>query len=261
MLNKQVMSKINTVAFYTAKEILKSRVLLNTLLLGLGLFIVTFIAYSFTYGEPSRIALDFGLGTLSLSSVAIALFMGVGLLSDEIQSRTVYIIISRPVPRYAFLLGRIIGLSLVLILNIFILSIITLALYFFIGGSYEYLITWTILFIAIEAILMLVIVSLFSLITTKVLAVILSIVVYIVGHAIDGAKLLSFVTNRPILEKILGVYHYILPGFYKLNLKSHLLYNQELSNGYLYGNLLYGITYGIALIMVSIYIFERKNLD
>lgn len=261
MLNKQILNKITTIAFYTAKEILKSRVLLNTLLLGLGLFIVTFIAYSFTYGEPSRIALDFGLGTLSISSVAIALFMGVGLLSDEIKSRTVYIIISRPVPRYAFILGRVIGLSSVLVLNIIILSIITLALYFFIGGSYEYLISWTILFITIEAILMLVIVSLFSLVATKVLAVILSIVIYIVGHAIDGAKLLTFVVNRPILEKILGAYHYLLPGFYKLNLKDHLLYKQTLSSEYLFGNLLYGILYGVALILLSIFIFDRKNLD
>jgi len=261
MLNRKVLNKIYTIAFYTSKEVIKSKVLLNTLILGFGLLVVTFIAYSFTYGEPSRVALDFGLGTLSLSSVAIAIFMGVGLLSDEIQNRTVYIIISRPVPRYGFILGRLIGLSCVLVINILILSLITLPLYFFIGGVYESLILWTILYIVIESILMLIIVSFFSLLTTKVLSVILSIVVYIVGHAIDGAKILNFVAERPILEKVLDFYHYVLPGFYKLNLKDHLLYKQNISIDYLTSNLMYGVIYGAALTMMSIFIFSKKNLD
>ena len=261
MLSSSITSNIKTIAYYTAKEIIKSKVLVNTAIIGIGLLVATFVAYSFTYGEPARVALDFGLGALSLSTVGIALFMGAGILSDEIESRTVYLVISRPVPRYAFLLGKVLGLFFVLSLNVIILSLITLSLYFFIGGEYSSLISWAILFIGLEATLMLLIVSFFSLITSKVLSVILSILVYIIGHAIDGTKLLTFVEKRPVVQYILDAYHFVLPGFYRLNLKDFVLYNQNLELSYLLSSFMYGVVYCLALIFVSIMIFNNKNLD
>src|SRR5690606_26795267 len=118
----------------------KSKILYNILFLGIGLLVVTYIAQQFTYGAPSRVALDFGIGVLSLSSVGIAIFMGVGLLSKEIENRTVYMIISRPVKRSSFVLGRILGLNFILLLNILILAALTLMVYFFTGGVIQPLI-------------------------------------------------------------------------------------------------------------------------
>lgn len=261
MLSREGLSKIIIVSLYTAKEVIKSKVLVNTFVIGIALFIITFVAYNFTYGEPARVALDFGLGALSLSTVAIAIFMGVGIISDEIQNRTVYLVVSRPVPRYAFLIGKLLGLLLVLLLNVIILSLITLSLYFFIGGEYQSLISWAIIFIGAEAVLMLLVVSCFSLVTSKVLSIILSIVVYIIGHAIDGVKLISFVKDKPAVEFLLDCYQFILPAFYKLNLKNYVLYEQNLSLTYLLGTLFYALLYGIALMIISITIFEKKNLD
>lgn len=262
MLNNMlVLRNILTVAKYTFKEIVQSKVLINTFLIGIGLFVLTYVAYNFTYGEPSRVALDFGMGVLSLSSVGIAIFMGVSLLYDEIENRTLYVIISRPVPRYAFLVGKIAGMISILIINIIILSLITLSLYFFIGGEFHSLILWSIFYTMIESVLVLLIVTMFSLITTKVLSVILSIILYIMGYAIDGAKLLTFVQSNPLLEKLLDAYHFILPGFYKLNLKDFLLYKQEITTSYLWMTSSYGIIYCLGLIFLSIFIFEKKNLD
>ncbi len=261
MLNKSEIQKIKTVSYYTAKEIIKSKILLNTLIIGVGLFIATYVAYNFTYGAPDRVALDFGLGTLSLSTVGIALFIGAGIISNEIDSRTVYLVISRPVSRSSFLLGKLIGLFIVLALNVLILSTITLSLYFFIGGEYSSLISWAILFIGIEATLMLAVVAFFSLITSKVMAVIYSIVLYIVGHSIDGAKLVTFVQKRPAVEFVLDFYHFLLPGFYKLNLKDYILYEQKISSSYLFGSSIYGVIYGLAVVLLSIFIFKKKNLD
>src|SRR4051812_38418902 len=118
--------KISTVAKYTFKEILKSKILYSTLIIGLCMIVVTVVAAEFTYGVPERVALDFGLGMLSLSSLGIALFMGASLLSKEIESRTVYMVISRPIPRWCFIMGKVMGLMAVLTVNILILSLMTL---------------------------------------------------------------------------------------------------------------------------------------
>ena len=253
--------KIKIIAICTFKEIIKSKILVNTLFLGLGIFLITFVASSFTYGEASRIALDFGLGMLSISSVGIAIFIGVTLLSKEIESRTVYMIISRPVPRYSFLMGKILGLLAVLILNILILSVLTLTLYFFMGGEFTTLIPWAILFIILEAIMVLLLVCLLSLISSQTITVIISIMIYISGHTISSAQEANFAKNIPILTDILNVYHFILPGFYKLNIKNYVLYEQTLSSSYLYSSLFYGVFYSLFLLLMSIFFFERKNLD
>lgn len=255
------LKKIKTIAFYTFREILKSKILYNILFLGIGLLIVTYVAQQFTYGAPSRVALDFGMGVLSLSSVGIAIFMGVGLLSKEIENRTVYMVISRPVKRSSFVLGRILGLNLILIMNILILSALTLAVYFATGGVFQPLILWTILFIIFEASLMLLVVSLFSLITSNTLSVILSIVVFFAGHAIKEAQMTTFAKNRPVLGFVLDVYHYVLPAFGKINTRDLLIYNQNVESSFLFQALGYSITYGLFLIFLSLFIFERKNLD
>jgi len=253
--------KILTVAINTFKEIIKSKILLNTLFLGIGLFIVTFVAYSFTYGEPSRIALDFGLGVLTISSVGIAIFIGVGLLSKEIESRTVYMIISRPVPRFTFLIGKISGLVLVLIVNILILSLLTLSLYFFIGGTGNALIPWAILLVVIESVLVLLLVAFLSLISSQTVAVLVSLVIYVAGFSIQSAQNTNFAKNIPELSGALDLYHFVLPGFYKLNIKNYILYEQVLSNTYLMNAVSYGMLYSLFLVALSVFVFENKNLD
>lgn len=249
------------IALYTMREIIKSKILINVLLLGIGLLVVTYVAYSFTYGDPSRVALDFGLGTLSLSSVAISIFIGVGLLADEIDKRTVYMIISRPVPRYSFILGKILGLGSVLAINIVILSLLTFGVYFFAGGTLNQLIFFAVLFIGLEAILMLLVVCLLSLITSKTLTVVMSIALYIVGHAINQTQLLSAVKGSALLKAILPLYQFVLPAFYKLNLKDFVLYQETVEFSYLVSSLGYAFLYGGMLIVLSIYVFNRKNLD
>jgi ABC-type transport system involved in multi-copper enzyme maturation permease subunit len=256
-----MLGKVLVIANYTAKEIIKSKILLNTLFIGIGLFVVTFVAYSFSYGDPTRIALDFGLGALTLSSIGISIFMGVSLFYDEIDNRTIYQVISRPVARSSFLIGKIIGLSAVLILNILILSTISLSLYFILGGGFNSLILWNILYTIIESVLTLSIVTLFSLLTSKVFSVILTISLYIIGHAVSGVKLLTFVEVRPFLAKIIDSYQFLLPGFYKLNIKDFILYKNDLSISYLVSTAGYGVVYIAALISLSIFIFNKKDLN
>lgn len=253
--------KITTIAYYTAKEIIKSKILLNVMLLGVALMVLTYVAFSFTYGEPSRVALDFGLGILSLSSVAIAIFIGVSLLSKEIENRTVYMIVSRPVPRYCFIIGKILGLIFVLSLNILLLSILTLLCYFLVGGVFEPIIAWCIFFTVLEAVLVLLVICVLSLITTPTLSTIFTIMIYISGHGISETKLTTFAKHAPGLMEALNFYHFILPGFYKLNIKDFVIYKQNLDLPYILSTLSYATLYSLFLILLSILIFEKKNLD
>ena len=256
-----ILSKIKSIAYYTFKELFKSKILLNVFFVGLGLMVVTYVATEFTYGVPERVALDFGLGMLSLSSMAISLFLGVSLLSKEIESRTVYMIISRPVPRYAFILGKLLGLTGIQMLNILILSCMTILSSYLLGGSVTSLLFWSILFIFLESMLLLLVVVFISLIANNILSVLFSVLLLLMGHAIKDTQGITFVQNRPFLKGILDVYHFVLPAFHKLNLKDFILYEKSLPLSYLIPNLVYGITYSAAILCLIVVTFNRKNLD
>lgn len=256
-----MIDKILTIATYTFKEIVKSKILLSVFILGIILVIITYTASEFTYGAPHRVAVDFGLGMLSLSSLGISLFLGVSLLSKEIDSRTVYMIISRPVHRFAFILGKILGLLGVQLVNLFILSFFIVLTVWAIGAGLSPLIWWAIFFIYLESILLLLVVVLCSLIANNVISTILGGVLLVLGHAIKDAQGISFVVDRPVLKTVLEFYHFILPGFYKLNLKDYVLYQTDLPFSYLFSSLSYSVLYSAFLLLMIITIFNKKNLD
>lgn len=253
--------KIIIIASYTFKEILKSKILLNVFFIGIGLMVVTYVATEFTYGVPERVALDFGLGMLSLSSLAISLFMGVNLLSKEIESRTVYMIISRPVPRYAFIMGKILGLMGIQFFNILILGTLTLMATVLMGGKIDPLTFWSIGFTFLESLMLLLLVVFVSLFANTILTVILSLVVLLLGHSIRDTQQIQFVQNTPFLSYALDLYQFFLPAFYKLNLKDFVIYNKTLELSYLLQNLCYGLLYSTFLLLMIVFVFNRKNLD
>jgi ABC-2 type transport system permease protein len=254
-------NKIYTIAYYTFKEILKSKILLSVFFAGLILMLATYVATEFTYGVPERVALDFGLGMLSISSLGISLFLGVTLLSKEIDSRTVYMIISRPVSRQAFILGKLVGLVGIQAINIVLLSSMTLLVVSLLGGELVPLIFWTIGFIFLESILLLLVVVLVSLLANNILSSLLSLMILIMGHAVKETQNVTFVKNNELLKVVLEAYHFVLPGFYKLNLKDFVLYQKTLPIGYLLSSLTYGVTYSGFLLFMIIFVFDKKNLD
>lgn len=255
------MKKIFIVGHYTFKELLKSNILLNVFFIGLGLMLAVYIATEFTYGVPERVAIDFGIGMLSVSSLAISLFLGVTLLSKEIESRTIYMIISRPVSRNAFIIGKILGLMAIQLVNVLLLSSMTLVATKILGGELSSLIFWAVGFIFIESFLLLLIVSLISLFANTVLTVLMSVALLLLGYAIPETKGLGFVQRRPLVNALLDFYHFILPAFYKLNLKEFLIYKKSLPLSYLISSGVYGLTYSFAILFLILAIFKRKNLD
>lgn len=254
-------SKVLIIAKYSFKEIMKSRIIYGTGVLGIALVIVTFVATEFTYGTPQKVSLDFGLGMLSLSSLGIALFIGATLLPKEIDTRTIYMVVSRPVPRWSFILGKLLGLFGVLVLNIFILSLITIGCTTLLGGGIDQVVLLAIGFNLIESLLLMMVVVFFSLFSNTILSTLISFVILMLGHAIQETQFITFVQNRPILGKVLGFYHLVLPGFYKLNLKDFVIYKQSIDSSYLINAFMYGTSYSLFLLFLILYIFQKKNLD
>lgn len=249
-----------TVAKYTFLEIYKSKIMINVLFLGLVQIMLSYVASEFTYGVPQKVALEFGLGITTISSIGIAIFMGATLLSHEVNNRTVYLILSRPISRQSFIFGKFLGLGAILFLDVFILGTMTLSFFLFLGGKIDPMLLVSIFFIYLESLIMLLVVIFFSLFNNITLSVIFSIAVYFAGHSLQKVILFWF-KKDDIMTFILVIFSYFLPNLSKLNLKDYVLYKQTLEPELLLQIGSYGFLYILILISLNMFIFSRKNLD
>lgn len=255
------MKTIFTVSKFTFLEVYRSRLMMSLVFLAVGLIVISYVASEFAYGAPAKVALDVGLGIMSISNLIIAIFIGATLLSKEIDQRTLYMIISRPLSRSSFIVGKIIGLSSVLLINSLALGGVSFFLFVQYGGSFQNLFIWTIYFSFLEALTVLLFAVFFSLITNTTLSVIYTIGIFVIGHAISTTSKLFFTKVSPFFSHVLDFSLWVVPGFYRLNLKDYLLYQQNISNQYLQATHLYIFLYLIALLVAIITIFKNKNLD
>ena len=117
------MKRIMVIALNTFKENLRDKILYNLVFFGLMLTGSAILLGSLTIGEQDKITKDLGLASINIFGVLIAIFVGIGLVSKEIEKRTIYSIIAKPIPRYQFLLGRYSGLALTLFVNTAIMTV------------------------------------------------------------------------------------------------------------------------------------------
>lgn len=255
------MKKIFLIGKYTFLEAIKSRLLLNVLFLGVGLLITSYIASELTYGVPEKISLDMGLGLISLTSKVIALFYGVGILQNEIENRTIYLIISRPVSKIQYFLGRISGMSLILLLNIILLGPFSLGLFYFLGGKITSLMVWTLFFTFVESFLLLLIVVVCSLFCSKVLSILFGISSYILGYVTSSLLSSNPFAKEGLFNVVLKISSFILPNFSRLNLKDYVMYEQELDANILFSSLVHAGFYATALLILGSLLMKSKSLD
>lgn len=248
------------IAYQTFLEIKQTKLMGVISLLSLFIIFITLIAANLTYGVPKRIVIDFTLGLLSISSIGIALFFGVELVSREIENRTLYMILSRPITRAEFIVGKILGLLLVLLINTIVLCLPAIILYSGYGGEINGVLLGAIFFIFLESFLVLNLAILFSLFTNKVLSSLITIGLLFSGHFVEDVLSSRLIQFMPKTKTFLKFYDNFFPAFYKLNLKEHVMFLKEVEFSYFFNIAIYGLLYGSALVLLISYFFTKRDL-
>src|SRR5882757_9388584 len=110
-------SRIGYIAYNTFREAVRDRVLYNLIFFALLLVASAPLFGQISIGMERLILVNVGLSSISLFGVIIAIFIGIGLVSKEIEKKTLYTILSRPVRRWEFIVGKYLGLMVTLVVN------------------------------------------------------------------------------------------------------------------------------------------------
>ena len=266
------MRAISTVAINVFRESVRDRVPYNLVLFSVLLIASSYLLGQLTAGQDVKIVKDLGLAAISVFGLFIAIFIGIGLVSKEVERRSIYALLSKPVSRPQFIAGKYLGLVLTLAVNI---TVMVVALYIVLGylswqETAEYKAVWdapgpdpamlkAVFLIFIELMLVTALALFFSTFSTPMLSAVLTFGFYVAGHFNSDLKNFDKVVNSQVAIWLSrGLYH-VLPDLSAFDVKTEVVHGLPVTMGYLASTTAYGLAYVTALLFTSTFIFSRRD--
>lgn len=254
------MRRILSISLNTFRETLREKLLYNLLIFALLMIGSSILLSRLTLGDANRLILDLGLASINLFGVIIAMFIGIGLVSKEIDKKTIYTIVSKPVPRYEFLLGKYLGLCMALLANTVMMVGGLLVVLQFMQVPIEWVLFQSVLLIFVELLVVTAVALLFSTFTSSTLSAIFTLAMYVIGHL--SADLKSFGEKLDSVSRgILNGLYYVMPNLERFNLKGHVVHRLDIGTADIALIVCYGLAYATFLLVVAAIIFQRRDFQ
>jgi len=253
------MQAIIVVAGNTFRETLRDKILYNLVLFALMLIGASVLLGTLTIGEQARIVNDIGLAAINLVAVIIAVFVGIGLVTKEIERRTIYTILARPITRVQFIIGKYLGLAVVVAVNITIMFAMFIGTVWFEGYPIHGVLFQAVELIFVESLVVMAIAMFFSTFSSATLSATMTLGFYVIGHVTGDLKAIAEKSHDPVAETIVTVLYYLCPNLEKLNMKAQAAAGIAASLGYQSLATAYGALYTGVLLMGACLIFQRRD--
>ncbi len=257
-----MISRLSAITFNTFREAVRDRVLYNLILFVLLLVATAPLFGQISIGLDRLILINVGLSAMSLFGIVIAILVGIGLVSKEIDKKTLYTILSRPVRRWEFIAGKYFGLVMTLVANAclmaagFYLALLVTA-HGFQRADARLLVA--IYFIILQFCIMTAITLLFSSFSTPIFSAVFAFALFVIGTFAEDLRNFAALSHGPT-KWLVTAAAYMVPNFSALNVISQAAHDAPISGSLVLYNTLYAVLYSAAATSAAVLIFERRNL-
>lgn len=253
------MRAIAVIALNTFRENVRDKIFYNLLFFAVLLIGGSVLLADLTIMEHHRIIKDMGLAAINFVGVIVAIFVGIGLVSKEIERRTVYTIMARPINRAQFVVGKYVGLVGILLLNV----VVMLTMYVTVLWLYRIPIQGTIFqaiqLMFIELLLVTAMALLFSTFSSSTLSAVMTIGLYIVGHLTADLKEVAIKSHSAVMKAIVHTVYYLCPNLEMLNIKGQAAMGIAVATSYELTATAYGLLYVGVLLTSACVILEQRD--
>jgi ABC-type transport system involved in multi-copper enzyme maturation permease subunit len=254
------LSNLITIARNTFRESVRDRILYNLVLFVLLITAAAVFLGELTAGNEARVIVNLGLTVVLFFGAFIAIFVGVGLVSKEIEKRTVFAIFSKPISRGEFLIGKYLGLCLTLLVNVAIMSLgVSLAL-LYVGGT-DLIVgsLATITLIYFELMILTAVAILFSSFSSPTLSALLTFLIFVIGHFSSALNQIAESLGSAGAKLFFNALYYFLPNLSFFSFITNAANGQRPGVSYILSAALYAIIYATVMLACAIFIFSRRN--
>jgi ABC-type transport system involved in multi-copper enzyme maturation permease subunit len=257
------MRNVPTVAANTFREAVRDRVLYNLVFFALVMIGAAILVGQISIGIERDVIVSLGLTAISVIGIFIALFLGVALVSKEMDKRTLYALLAKPVKRWEFLLGKFFGLVMTLTVNT---AAMAAGLYIALWSVHRawqpsdiYILT-AVYLILLKLALIVALALLFSCFTTPFLAILFTAGMYIAGLLAGDLRTVHGIELDPGTLRLMRGISYVLPNFENFNVMGAVVHGRGVPAAMVWQATLYAILYIAIVLTGAAMVFSRRNL-
>ena len=266
------MTKLLYIATSVFKESVRDKVLYNLVLFAVLLMAAAYLIGQLTAGQDVKIIKDLGLAAIATFGLLIAIFIGIGLVWKEVERRSIYALLSKPIRRSELVIGKYAGLALTLVVNISVMTAAFYAVLAYLSTQFapEIRQGWpapaadpnllrAIALIGVELLLVTAIALFFSTFSNPLLSAALTLGLWIIGHFNADLRNFEAVVDSKPAALLARVLYYVLPNFGAFDVKDQVVHGLDVPLTYLATTTLYGAVYIAMLLVAAVTIFARRD--
>jgi len=266
------MRTIGLVAISVFRESVRDKILYSLVIFAVLMISTSYLIGQLTAGQDVKIIKDLGLASISIFGLLIAVFMGIGLVWKEMEKRSIYALLSKPIRRGEFVVGKYVGLVLTLFINLGLMTVAFYAVlaYMDLTTSADIRASWAapatdiqmlraVALIMVELMLVTAIALFFSTFSTPFLSAMLTIGLWVIGHFNDDLRNVGGYVKSSVAASIGKALYYVLPNFAAFDAKAQVVHAQAVPASYLVLTGVYGLVYVAFVLLGAVTIFSRRD--
>ncbi len=254
--------RILHIASNTFREAVRDRVLYNLIVFALLMCGAAILVGQISIDIERLVVVNLGLTAISIFGIVIAIFIGIGLVSKEIEKRTLYTVLSRPVRRWEFIAGKFFGLAGTLIVNTFFMAIGVFAALLYVSHHFQSSdagVLVALYFIILQFLIIVALALFFSSFSSPLLSAIFAFALFIIGTFAEDLRGFAALTHGAERWLATGA-AYLVPNISALNVISQVAHGEPVAGQLILYNTGYALLYSAMVLFGAILIFEHRNL-
>ncbi len=251
------------VAVNTFREAVRDRVLYNLIFFALMMIASAVLVGQISLGIEHLVIINLGLTAISLFGLVMAIFIGVGLVYKEMDKRTLYVILSKPIRRWEFLAGKYAGLLFTLVVNTALMTLGLAAALFYVSRTFlrtDVYILVAVYFILLKLALVTALALLFSCFSTPLFSMVFTLGLYFTGVFSQDIRDFGSMSENRALEGAATIVYYLLPNFRNFNAIAAAAHGRAIPLSLILHNTAYALMYIALVLLAASAIFSNRNL-
>lgn len=266
------MRPIGLVALAAYKESVRDRVPLMIVGFGVLLVAASYLISQMTAGQDLKIIKDLGLAALSMLGLLISVFIGIGLVAKEVERKSIYGVLSKPVSREQFLLGKYLGLVMTLGVNLAAMCVAFYVVLFYqnVTANEGTRAVWpapamdprlmiAVVLIFAELMIVTAVALFFSTFSSPLLSASLTLGLWVAGHFNADLRHFEEVVDSPVAASVARAIYYMLPNLAPFDVKSEIVHGVPIAMSHVVLTFAYALVYIAILLLAAIAIFRRRD--
>jgi len=248
---------IKAIALNTFREGVRNRIMYNLVFFAVAMIVFSYFVGEVSIGSKLKVMQDMGLSSISIFGILIAIFVGIGLVYKEVDKRTIYTIISKPIERYQFLLGKFFGLAITMLVQVVFMTIFMYLVLYLTVKEFNPDLLKAVVLIYMEVLLIISVALFFSSFTTPFLSALFCIGFFIIGHSTVDLYDASLKTESILFEQIARTMKYF--NLDHFNIVGKIVHGVDIGWDWVFEVMLYGFFWVAVFIILASVIFRRKD--